>query len=132
MGRAGTQFFNQMNRNIARPSRDRQPATAVESVPQPMRVALRVAFDAPRPTASSITSRVRARLGKILADHGIDQPALTMEGDTAVLRGLAASDSQRLVLEKLVSLEPGVRQVRNEMVVIEPPAAPAAATAPAD
>jgi hypothetical protein len=129
MGRAGTQFFNQMNRNIARPSRDRQPAADVESVPQPMRVALRVAFDAPRPTAASVTSRVRARLGKILADHGVGQPDLTMEGDTAVLRGLAASDSQRLVLEKLVSLEPGVRQVRNEMVVIEPPAA---ATAPAD
>jgi hypothetical protein len=52
-----------------------------------------------------------------------------MEGDTAVLRGVAATDSQRLVLEKLVALEPGVRQVRNEMTVIAPPAA---ATSPAD
>jgi hypothetical protein len=51
------------------------------------------------------------------------QPAVTMEGDTAVLRGVAASESERLVLEKLVMLEPGVRQVRNEMVVTAPPAA---------
>ena len=133
MGRAGTQFFNQMNPNITRSTRDRQLDEPVETMPQPMRVELEVAFDAPRPTPAAVANKLRTRLGKILADHGIDQPAITMEGDTAVLSGVAASESQRLVLEKLVMLEPGVRQVRNEMVVSAPPAAamPAAAMPPA-
>jgi len=128
MGRAGTQFFSQMSRNIARNSRDRQLDQPVETVPQPMRVELEVAFDAPRPTPAAVANRLRTRFAKILADHGIDQPAIAMVGDTAVLNGVAASESQRLLLEKLVMLEPGVRQVRNEMVVI---ARPAVATPPA-
>jgi hypothetical protein len=121
MGRAGTQFFNQMTRNMSPSTRDRATAQPVANVPQPMRVELQVAFDAPRPVPVAVESKLRARLGKILAEHNIAQPAVTMEGDTAVLGGVAASESQRLVLEKLVSLEPGVREVRNEMVVIAPP-----------
>ncbi|MEX2307834.1 MAG: BON domain-containing protein [Pirellulales bacterium] len=133
MGRAGTQFFNQMNRNVSRGTRDRQPAQPVENVPQLMRVELQVAFDAPLPTPAAVANKLRTRLGKILAEHNIAQPIVTMEGDTAVLRGIAASEHQRLVLEKLIALEPGVRQVRNEMVVIAPPAAapPSAAVPPA-
>jgi hypothetical protein len=34
-----------------------------------------------------------------------------------VLRGGAASESQRRVLETLISLEPGVTGIRNEMTV---------------
>jgi PPE-repeat protein len=123
-GRAGNQFVGQMNRNINRPSRARPAAQPVENAPLPLRVELEVAFDAPRPTPVAITNRLRTRLGKILADHGIAQPEVTMEGDTAVLRGVAATESQRLVLEKLVALEPGVRQVRNEMLVSEPAVTP--------
>jgi hypothetical protein len=128
MGRAGTQFFNQMNRNISRSARDRQPPPVVENVPLPLRVELEVAFDAPRPTPAFVANRLRARLEKILADHGIAQPDITLEGDMAVLRGVAASESERLLLEKLVMLEPGVRQVRNEMVVTAMPAASLAPT----
>jgi hypothetical protein len=122
MGRAGTQFFNQMTRNMS--TRDRPTAQQVANIPQPMRVELQVAFDAPRPTSLVVANNLQARLGKILAEHSIAQPDVTMDGDIAVLRGVAASESQRLVLEKLVSLEPGVREVRNEMVIIAPPAAP--------
>ncbi len=123
LGRAGGQFFNQANRNVNRATRNRQPAQAVETVPQPMRVQLQVAFAAPRPAPAVVANSVRTRLAKILTEHNIAQPAVTMEGDTAVLRGVAATESQRLVLEKLVGLEPGVRQVRNEMTVIAPPVA---------
>jgi BON domain len=123
MGQAGTQFFNQMNRNMARSNRDQQPA-AIENPPQPVRVELQVAFNAPRPTPEVVANNLRRRLGKILAEHDVARPAVTMDGGTAVLSGVAATESQRLVLEKLVSLEPGVRQVRNEMVVIAPPVVP--------
>jgi hypothetical protein len=120
-GPAGLQSLGQFNRPIMPARRDTQPAATVETVPQPMRVELTVAFDAPRPTPMAVATSLRTRLGKILADHAVAPPDVTMEGDTAVLTGVAESESQRLVLEKLVSLEPGVRQVRNEMVVIEPP-----------
>jgi hypothetical protein len=55
-----------------------------------------------------------------------------VEGDTVVLRGVAESESQALVLANLISLEPGVRAVRNEMTLAGAPAARApVATAPA-
>lgn len=117
MGQAGTQFFNQMNRNTNRSNRTQQPAASSQNPPQIVRVDLRVAFNSPRPAPADLTNTIRTRLGKILADHNIAQPIVTMEGDIAVLGGVAATDSQRLVLEKLVALEPGVREVRNEMVV---------------
>jgi hypothetical protein len=34
-----------------------------------------------------------------------------------VLRGTATDEGQRLVLEKLVALEPGVKSVRNEITI---------------
>jgi hypothetical protein len=120
MGQAGTQFFNQMNRNLSRRNRDRQASPSdVANAPQPMRVSIQVGFDAPRPAPEVVAATIQTRLGSILAAHNIAQPIVTMEGDTAVLRGVAASESQRLMLERLIALEPGVRQVRNEMSVAE-------------
>ena len=58
------------------------------------------------------------------------QPELTMQGDTAVLRGAVKSDGERQVIAQLVSLEPGVRDVRDEMTVAG--AATAAPARPAD
>jgi hypothetical protein len=126
MGQAGAQFFNQMNRDMGRRNRDGQSAPSeVENAPQPMRVSIQVGFDVPRPAPQTIVSNLQARLGSILAAHDIAQPVLSVEGDTVVLRGVAATESQRLMLERLIGLEPGVRQVRNEMTVAEPPAAEA-------
>ena len=62
----------------------------------------------------------------MLASHKIAAPDIEVDGDTVVLTGTAASDSQRLVIEKLVSLEPGVWQVSNQMTVAgSSPAEPA-------
>lgn len=117
MGRASTQFFNNMNRNISRNNRNRQPAQTSQNPPQPTRVRLEVAFTAPRAASEVVANKIRTRLAKILPDHGMAQPELTMEGDTAVIRGVATSDSERLVIQQLIALEPGVRSVRNEMTL---------------
>jgi hypothetical protein len=119
-GPAGIQSYGQLNGNMIRQTRDSQPAPAAPNVPQPVRVELQVAFDAPRPAPQQVASNLQTRLGKILTDHNIAAPNVIMEGDTAVLTGTASSENERLVLEKLVALEPGVRQVRNELVVISP------------
>jgi PPE-repeat protein len=115
--RAQTQFFNNMNRQFARQNRDRRPATTTENPPQPMRVEVRVAFQAPRPTSEVVANTLRARLTKILSARGMSQPVVTMQGDTAILTGVAASDSERQVIGQLAALEQGVREVRNEMTV---------------
>ena len=39
------------------------------------------------------------------------------DGDTAVLRGVVSSESDRRISERMVKLEPGVRHVRNELLV---------------
>jgi hypothetical protein len=124
LGQASTQYFNQMNRSMSRSSsRNGQEATAkIKNVNQTMRVNLQVAFTPERPSQAALAETIRTRLGRILAVQDIVAPQLTMEGDVAVLRGVAASESQRLVLEKLIALEPGVRAVRNEMTVAAPSA----------
>jgi hypothetical protein len=58
-------------------------------------------------------------LAKILGSRQMTQPVLTMQGDTAVLTGTAVSERERLVIGQLVSLEAGVRDVRNDMTVAQ-------------
>jgi osmotically-inducible protein OsmY len=118
LNRTATQITNQMNRDMSRRTRrERQSQSSGENAPPQVRVELRLGFTAPQAAPGAVAERVRTRLGKILTQHNMAQPDVTMEGDVAVLRGVAESDSQRLVLERLVALEPGVRAVRNEMVV---------------
>jgi hypothetical protein len=124
LGQAGTQYFNQMNRAMSRSNTasTQQVTTNVEHVPQPMRIKLQVAFTPSRPSPAALEQTIQTRLGRILSVQNIVPPQVTMVGDVAVLQGAAASESQRLVLEKLVALEPGVRAVRNEMTVGPPSA----------
>lgn len=128
MGQAGAQFFNQMNRNTGRNnrggSRGDNAASEIENPEQPMRVVLKVAFPTPTPSPAQLTNNVRTSVRHVLASQGIASPQITMEGDVVVIRGVAADENQRLVLEKVVSLEPGVREVRNEMTIAQPTASP--------
>jgi hypothetical protein len=121
--RASTQFFNNMNRQMSRNNRNnrRSTTTTNQNPPQPMRVEVRAAFTAPQPTSDAVAARLRTRLTKILADHHMTQPNLTMQGDTVVISGTAASDSERQVIANLIALEPGVRAVRNEMTLAGEP-----------
>jgi hypothetical protein len=121
MGQAGTQFFNNMNRRMNRGDRDRNSPTNVNTT-QPMLVNLQVAFVAPRPTPEVLTNTIQTRMASVLSQRGMVGPQVTMDGDIAVITGVAADESQRLMFEKLVSLEAGVRGVRNEMTVAAPPA----------
>ena len=82
---------------------------------------VRVAFDAPHAGSEVVANTLRTRLAKILADHHMTLPVVTVQGDTAVLTGAVASDGERQVIAQLVSMEPGVRAVRNEMTVVGAP-----------
>ena len=43
--------------------------------------------------------------------------SVKVDGETVVLRGTVASEADRRIAERMVMLEPGVRQVRNELTV---------------
>jgi hypothetical protein len=121
MGRAGQQFFNQMNRNMGgRNNNNRRRITQkIQNPPQPTRVEVRVGFTPPRQAPSELANTIRTRIAKILVDHKMSPPVLNMDGDTAVISGVAASENERDVIAMLIALEPGVRDVRNEMTLAD-------------
>jgi hypothetical protein len=121
LGRNSNQFMQQLNRTMSRGNRGRQNSSQGENVVLPVRVQLNVAFDHPRVQSVVVATAVRGRLEKLITRRSIAAPEVEITGDTVVLRGVAASESQRLVIEKLVSLEPGVVAVDNQMTVKEEP-----------
>jgi hypothetical protein len=145
MGRAGTQFFNTMSQNMrGRNNRNRQQPEmdSGENERQDIRIRLEVGFAAPRPAPLALARTLQTRIARLSVDHSLGQPQIAVEGDTVVLRGVAESENQMMVLANLISLEPGVRVVRNEMTIagadaaVTPVAAapvgtPTAETAPA-
>lgn len=66
-----------------------------------------------RPTASVAV----ATSGRLLQRRGLDRVAITASAGVVTLEGAVASASERLLAEKLVSLEPGVRSVVNNLQV---------------
>ncbi len=127
LGRNSNQFFQQMNRSMQRGNRDRRSAAQEENSVMPVRVRLEVTFDRPPTPLPAVATAVRGRLDKLFTRRSIVAPDVELVGETIVLRGEAASESQRLVIEKLVSMEPGVFAVENQMTVREssPPEPPA-------
>jgi len=126
MGRAGTQFFNTMSQNMrgGRNNRNRQQPNedTGENKRPDVRIRLEVGFTPPRPAPSALAANIQTRLARLAVDHSLGRPQVAVEGDTVVLRGVAESETQMLVLANLISLEPGVRTVRNEMTVAGAPA----------
>lgn len=81
-------------------------------------------YEPPAPTTVATTLQTRLEKAGLPGVGGEVQ--VLLEGDTVVLRGSVPSGYQRLLAENLARLEPGVRQVRNELVVVENGPAPSA------
>lgn len=121
MGRAGAKFFNQMNRNMSGNNSRQKTNKTIQNPAQPARIEVHLAFNSAQPAPSQLAATIRTRVSKILDEHHMSQPVVNMDGDTAVISGAAASESERAVIEQLIGLEPGVGTVRNEMTVATPP-----------
>lgn len=121
LGRNSNQFMQQLNRTMGRGNRGGRNATQEQNVVLPVRVRLDVAFDRTPIAPTAVATTVRGRLDKLLTRRNITAPDVEIVGDTVVLRGVAASESQRLVIEKLVLMEPGVLGVENQMTVAQQP-----------
>jgi hypothetical protein len=123
LGRNSNQFMQQLNRSMGGGNRGNRNTSQEQNAVLPVRVRLDVAFERVPIAPTVVATNVRGRLEQVLTRRKITAPEVEMVGETAVLRGVAASESQRLVIERLVLLEPGVMSVDNQMTVA-PPAPP--------
>ncbi len=91
--------------------------TVRNTLPQ-VPVRLQVAFAVPHPTAAALTSTVQARLqaATTARNLGSAQVAIDPAGVT-VLTGTAPSQHDRQVIEQIVSMQPGVATIRNEITI---------------
>lgn len=86
--------------------------------PSPALVRLQPDFDLPPAVASRrVAPAVQARLTEIMGTEGRSPPQVAIEGRTATLFGAVATEHQRRLAEKLVSIEPGVSEVINQLTV---------------
>ena len=71
----------------------------------------------PSPGISARITRL-ARAGGLPTSSSIQ---VRVQGDTAIVRGTAATPYQRSLVENLVGLEPGVWHVDNQVIVVAGP-----------
>ncbi len=78
-----------------------------------------VAFSPPAATADVLTSRLTTRMKKI-QKAGFEGVSVEVEGRHAILRGEVTSEDAKRMAKMLVKLEPGIKSVQNELVVVSP------------
>jgi hypothetical protein len=84
-----------------------------------IRPQLVVGFTPPAPTADVVATRLSTRLQKIQRG-GFKGVTIEMDGRRAILRGEVSSDDDSRMAAMMARLEPGIRSVKNELVVKEP------------
>jgi hypothetical protein len=94
-------------------------------------------FRYPQPVPANVSSALATRLDKSTRIGRIAPIRVVIEGGTTILRGVVETEHDRALAEQLALLEPGVRRVKNELVVgrtsgsgAAPAGAPAAGPAP--
>jgi hypothetical protein len=81
-------------------------------------IRIQVATAVARPATGSYPApAMQGKLQRIVTDRGMGAPVAMWEGDTLVLSGPVANESMRRTIEGIALLQPGVRSVRNVMVV---------------
>lgn len=118
-GRFGANQFNSMYNNAMMNSLFNQR--------QQLRMPLTLGFTlAARPSATDVGRKVQTRLTKIPQLRGNGPLTVEMDGRIAVLQGEVASEDARDLIARVVLLEPGISDVRNELQVAtaKPKAAP--------
>lgn len=97
------------------------------SAQQTVRVLRQVAFDPPLPPQGEVGTRLSARLSETPGIRSLGPVQVEVIQRTAILRGMVATDHDRVIAELLVGLEPGISQVQNDLTVaptVTPPPAP--------
>jgi len=106
------------------------------ATPPPVRTALTLGFEPATAAPRQVSSAIAEHLGALPALHWQVPAQVEMQGRTAILRGVAATEHDRDLAERVVRLEPTVDQVQNQIEVagqaVPPKALPAGNTPAAD
>lgn len=78
-----------------------------------IRARLRAGFSVIRPAPAQRSSKLASRMEKSSWLHRQSPMEVAIEGGTATLRGVVATEHDRVLAERVAKLEPGVRQVEN-------------------
>ncbi len=119
-GMMGGQMGGQMGRNQMGMGQNRN------STVRPIRPRLNIGFSPTPITATQVTTALSTRFNELgsqregirIESRGPVQ--VTLEGQTAILRGVVATEHDREVAGSVALLEPGVSLVRNELRVAAP------------
>jgi len=87
---------------------------------QPIRTTVEVGFNVPTVNPSAAGQRLTTLLQRSPQIAALTPIEVELSGRTAILRGTVASAAERDLAQRVVLLEPGVSQVKNELVVAGP------------
>lgn len=100
--------FNQNQQGDQAPAPQNGPA---------IRTTYRVAFSHPQRDADQLSMSLTQRLARAQGLQAQTPIRVELRGRTAILRGVAATERDRLLAEQLIRLEAGIATVKNEIVV---------------
>lgn len=93
-----------------------------------IRAKVRLGFSVPRPSPAQLVlqgSKLATRLEQSSWLQTHSPMEVSIESGTAILRGVVATDHDRRLAERMARLQPGVRQVENQLTVAPPTESPA-------
>ena len=67
---------------------------------------------------AKVRSQAQARLAKLQGLSKYNKVAVELEGVTATLSGQVVSQREKTLVERLVLLEPGINDVKNDLIIV--------------
>lgn len=122
MTRQGQAFQNRVDRAINRSGLGDRGSD--QTTQQKVRVQLKVGFDYPDPSTSPAMQALSPRMKQLLVEQKVSGVSFERDGGRVTIFGRAADSWERMLVEQLVSQQPGVTSVQNQMTVAEPIDAP--------
>ena len=120
LGMGGNRGMNSMfgggmnsNRGMMGNTRGTQGTSGTTQI----RTQIGLGFTVPKPSATEVSARLTNRLPRIPGLESVSGLDVKMDGQTVVLRGVVATERERDLVARLVLLEPGISDVRNELTV---------------
>jgi anaerobic glycerol-3-phosphate dehydrogenase len=110
-GVGGLGNFGQMGRMFGGAMNTRNARTR-----QNLRTSVELGFNAPPAQPPTVVgARVQQRIARISRIQEMGSVTIEMDGQTAVLRGQVATEQDRDLVARMLLLEPGISDVRNEL-----------------
>jgi BON domain len=89
-----------------------------------VRAQLRIGFEYAGLSNTARTTTVNTHLARLPMPAHLKSIDVAVDGRTAILRGVVKSQADARMIERLVKLEPGIDNVRSELVIQAPRAEP--------